>query len=140
MRGLLHHLVLSCTNCSMRAQNTWICFGMFSFSLIFNVCNLFWRCIFITYWDSNNLVNSLQAWSDVGDEILLSMQSYILKLQVCLSGRLSGQFPSTARTFVCLFFFFLCQLNCPGSFRELPGPLFVFFFFFFFLGFFFCFS
>lgn len=81
MRWLLHHLVLSSINCLMRAQNTWMCFVMFSFSLMFNVCNLFWRCIFITiFWDSNNLVNSLQAWRDVdvGDEILLSTQLFII--------------------------------------------------------------
>jgi hypothetical protein len=92
MRGLLHHSVLSSINCLMRAQNTRMCFVMFSFSLIFNVCTLFLRCIFITtFWDSNNLVNSVQAWCDVdvGDEILLSTKLFIIaRDSVSLSSQL----------------------------------------------------
>jgi hypothetical protein len=67
------------------------------------------------------------------------MASWVKKITTILyikvTGRsvcLSGQFPGIARTFVFFFFFFFCQLNWPGSFRALPGPLFVCLFFFFF--------
>ncbi len=53
-----------------------------------------------------------------------------------IGGELSGQFPSTARAsmdlffFFFFFFFFLCLSVHPGSFWALPGPARTFFFFF----------
>jgi hypothetical protein len=47
-------------------QNTYMCFVTLWFSLIFKVCNLSFKYIFvITSYDSNNLINYVHASYDV---------------------------------------------------------------------------
>lgn len=46
-------------------QNTYMCFVIVSFSLIFKVCNLCFKYIFVTTsYDSNNLINYVHAPCD----------------------------------------------------------------------------
>jgi hypothetical protein len=47
-------------------QNTYMCFVTHSFSLIFKVCNLSFKYIFVTTsYDSSNLINYVHASCDV---------------------------------------------------------------------------